>query len=196
MKITVKFALAVALVAMGAAEALAQSTNTNTTATTTFTVQNINVALTGFATGGQPVRIGTKDIIGIVGETNNMRGAKLILMTPADNSAPGAFFLRTGSGKNITDTDVSGFFTHQTLMTVSKSNTNAKGVARGTQWSIDQFGFGSTDTASSFTVQGFTTTQLPSGNLNSSVNGTGNVKGNDAVLRGVIGVNGAKSEQH
>lgn len=201
MKKTAKLVLTVGLLAVGMAEAHAQETVTNE-----FLVQNLNVALTGFAQGGEGdnltaerVRISTRDLISATGEVNT-RGAKLIVVTPTDDSGPSMFFVRTGSGRNTVDTDVSGLFTGQTLLLVESSRPNSAGVRRGTQYSIDQFQFGSAGTEEEpgtpvfFNVQGFSTSSLANQNLTSNVNGTGLVNGADAVLRGNIRISGRRIE--
>jgi hypothetical protein len=194
MKKMAKFALTLGLLAVGTALAPAQEVE--------YHVQNVNVALTGFAQGGEgdtltadKVRITTRDLIAATGAAENPRGAKLLVMTPtADPEASSSFVVRTGTGRNAVDTDVSGFFSGQTWLIVEKSTLSGSGERRGTQYSIDTFGFGGEGSPVSFNVQGFTTTSLANQNLTSNVNGTGNVNGADAVLRGTVKITGNKIE--
>ena len=170
---------------------------------TDFTVQDLNVALTGFVQGTddgttrtvKAVRITTKDLINAVGTTGK---AKLIVATPVDDpTAASTFFVRTGTGDNTVNTDVSGFFSGQTYLIVEKSKTSSSGKVSGTPYSIDQFVFGGTGdqgTPVSFNVQGFSTSSLANSSLVSNVNGVGNVNGDDAVLRGTIKFSGGKTE--
>jgi hypothetical protein len=174
----------------------AQPTNT---VFVTNTVQAINVALTGFAQNGdntnsanlalRPVRITTRDIIAdlatATGQTFSSRARLMIISPPGGGN--GVLVVRDISGRTVTDTDVSSFFSNAAVgQPVERSATSPSGRTTGVQYSIQSFSFGSGATSHSFSVQGFTTTTLANNGFTSSVNGTGSVNGEDAVLRGTI----------
>jgi hypothetical protein len=202
MKRTVTLGVVTSLLALGVATTRAQ---TDTNNTVTLQAQPLNVVLSGWAQNGAsvtPVRINTKDVLNALGAamgTNASARARLVLLTDDQNNQ--AIVVREMNGRTPVDTDVSGFFGRQTVLSVERSNANSRGRLAGVRYAIDQFSFGSTDTNSptrvSFTVQGFTTSNLSNSSFVSQVNGTGNVtdKG-DAVLRGTISGAGAKSETH
>jgi hypothetical protein len=193
MKKITTFGLTVGLL-IAAGQVFAQGTDQPTQ----YSVQDLTVALTGFAQGtgrATPVRITNKDIFGVVGTTGTRQ--KLVIAAPTDGTGTTSFLVLTGTGNNITGTDVSGFFSSQTLLLVDNSSTDSSGKAHGTQYSIDQYMFGATGdnaTAVSFNVQGITTKNMRNNSYLSSVNGTGNVNGADAVLRGSIRVSSGRTQ--
>jgi hypothetical protein len=190
-----------AMVTFGAARLSAQSTNdTNVVTLTTNVVQTVNVALNGFEqTGGSnsaavsTFRITTRDIIRDLGTATGTAfssRARLTAVTPLGGSTS---FVVVDGGTNNT-TDVTSIFNGTLAGTpVARARTNPRnGRVTGTQWSIQTFSYGATDTNGTattgftFTVQGFTTQQLANGAFNSTVNGLGTRNGDPVVLRGVI----------
>jgi hypothetical protein len=97
-------------------------------------------------------------------------------------------------GGTNNQTDVSSILRGVLVGTpVARAKMNTRGRSTGTQWSIQSFTYGATDTNGAattgftFSVQGFTTIQLANGAFNSSVNGTGaRNNGDPLVLRGSI----------
>lgn len=199
MKNIMKLAVIGALAAMVVQHAHAQSN----------TVQTLSVALTGWAgTGGTSnsttaaaVRIANKDVrTALAGATgvNFSSRASLLMLVPVGGGTP-VFVIRDKVGRTNVDTDVSGFITTATTLAVDKSTVNARGQTIGSEYRIDTFGFGgagsNATTTASFTVQGFTTASLSNGSSSSSVNGTGSVSGNDAVLKGTISSSARKLDK-
>jgi hypothetical protein len=192
-----KLMMTVAGIGIMFAAAVAQ-THAQDTTNVEANVQALNVALTGFVQQQgegdvltvRAVRVGTKDILTALSAE---RGAKLVLVTPTDGSDR-MVWIRTGRGATATVTDVTSSFGGQPVFSVQKSKTNASGKVTGTAYSINHYTYGGGDNSIAFDVQGFTTTGLANGNFSSSVNGTGNINGSDAVLKGTISGGGGKIE--
>lgn len=183
MKKTLGLALVGGLMALGMGSGQAQSTNT-------FTLQSLNIALSGVSAGGTngnatSEQINNKRLISVLTSALNLssnlnKGKLQLANNTSDNST--AFLITSGSGRSVTAVDVTPFFSHTTL---------AGPLTKGkTSNSIDLFTFGmsgdtNTPTTSlSFAVQGFTTGNGSS--FNSTVNGPGSDNGADAVLKGTI----------
>jgi hypothetical protein len=190
------------MITFGAAKVSAQSTNTNTVTFTTNVVQQVNITITGFEQAGgsnstsvTPVHIATKDIIRDLGTASGSsfgQRAKLVAVTPVGGGTT-SFMVESGPSGTNGAVDVSSFVSATTVGTpVLKAKTNAKGKTTGTMYSIDSFTYGATDTNGNpttgitFTLQGFTTTQLANGAFNSSVNGTGTSGADPIVVHGTI----------
>lgn len=176
------------LMVLGMVQAQAQTNGT------TLSMQTLNIALTGFAGGGDtnstavPEKIDTKKVISSLLGSNSPKSK--LQFTIDNGSGSPAFFVTTGSGKNISAIDVTPFFNFATLVgPISKGKTS---------YTIDSFSFGGSDTNGaalttvSFTVQGLTTSQS-SGQFNSQVNGFGTDNGATAVLKGSITATPAKN---
>jgi hypothetical protein len=196
-----------AMVTFGAARLSAQSdtntVDTNTVTTTTNVVQTINIALSGFEQAGgsnssavTPFHIGTKDVLrdlqAATGTTFSPR-AKLTAVTPLGGGST-AFIVQDPSNTNSAQTDVTSLLSATTVgAAVEKAHANARGKITGTQYSIESFNYGATDTngaaSTAFTltdVQGFTTTQLANGAFNAAVHGSGTRNGDPIVVKGNI----------
>lgn len=199
MKNMIKLAAAGVLFAAVAAPVLAQDTNV-TTVTQTYNAQNLTVALTGYAQGGQDnnmtatkVRITNKDLMTALGGTSKSR---VIVLTPVDFEGDTLLVLRNVVNRQNQDTDITGWFSSQTIARVENSRTSGNKTT-GNEYTIDKFTFGGTDenpSNISFDVQGFTTAGLNNGPFNSTVNGTGTVNGAEAVLSGKISAAKGKTE--
>jgi hypothetical protein len=210
MKNTLRLAIIGGLVAVGIAQSQAQTTNTNVITFTTNMEQVLNITLTGVSgtngVGGNPVRIGNKDIINSLNLATGAgfsSKARLVLINgvSTDTNAPTAIVVRDSAGGTNADTDVSGFFSIGTIGTpIVKSKTSSQGKTTGTEWSINSFIFGSTGadtngpsaTSIFFELQGFTKTTLSSGAFTSAVNGPATVNFLDAVLQGKISASAGK----
>jgi hypothetical protein len=195
-----------AMVTFGAARLSAQSdtntVDTNTVTMTTNVVQTVNINLSGFeAAGGSnstaisPVHIATKDILrdleAATGTTFSPK-AKLTAVTPLGGGTT-AFIVQDPSNTNSAQTDVSSVFSAVTVGTpVERARVNSRGKITGTEYDVQSFSYGATDTNGASTsitlsdLQGFTTTQLGNGAFNANVHGTGTKDGNPIVVKGNI----------
>jgi len=199
MKKTMKLGLITTLMAIGIAAANAQTTTTNI-------VLNLNIALSGFGqadvSNAVPVRIANKDILIAFGTSEGgftvSKGAKLIVVSPAEDGGGPEFFIREKTGTNITDTSLS------LLMTVSQ--TDSVIGAKGVSYSILTLNFDN-GVGSNFSVSGFATfhTGKASGkgvgsisdvttSVSATVSGTGHINGDYVILKGTVSASGPKVE--
>ncbi len=190
--------------ALGAAQSIAQSTNTFVT----NSVQALNIALTGLAqnssnTNGNSmsvhsVRITTRDVINDLGTATGTKftgRARLLLVAPPEGGNS-VIVVRDGTGRAVTDTDVSSFFSNQAVgAPVERSTTSGNGATSGVQYSTQNYSFGSGATTISFNLEGFTTTTLSNQAFTSTVLGPGTVNGENAVLKGMISASPARLER-
>lgn len=154
----------------------------------TQTVQTVSFNLTGVKDNGgngtSSGRISNREILQALGGTNSFSSrAKLVAITP-DGGSTGIFVRDVVDRQNV-DTDVSGNFSNSTTLALNSSRGNQ-------QVSIQTFSFNS-DTLS-FNVQGYTTGNTKNNSETSSVNGTGTINGDSAVLKGTITLGPTKSE--
>jgi hypothetical protein len=194
---TKKWIVIGALAALGTLPGQAQVTNV-------YFVQNLNVALRGYSQAStsdeemrvNTIRVTTKDLINAMGGSSR---ARLLVLSPVGDGDV-RFVLRDSSGGNNVDTDVTAFFTQDTLgEPVERSKTNPRnGRITGNVYSINAFNFGAVDQQDNpilvFALQGFTTTTLNNFRFISNANGTGVVDGKDAVVQGTITTSGGKTE--
>ena len=197
MKNIMKLAVITTLMAIGMATANAQTTNI---------VLNLNVALSGFMQSDEsnaaPVRIANKEILIAYGTSAGGhtvdKSAKLMVVSPAEDSGGPTFFIREKSGTNITDTSLS------LLMTVSESDPviGAKGVS----YRIITLNFNN-GVGTDFSVSGFATFHQGKASgkgvgsisdvttsVQATVSGTGHINGEYAILKGNVNASGPKAE--
>ena len=187
MKIVPTLAVIASFIGFGVGQSKAQTTNV---------VLQVNVALTGFGNSNGAVHVTTKDLIQAIGAVSSNSfpaNAKLIAVSDISASGGPAFFVRSKSGTNTTDTDVSNF--------ISVSQNTDEVDSRGTKYSDLEFDVKNLD-AGSFFVSGFGTrkTGFVSGGRGvgrlsdkqtvsvtiSNGAGGGNWNGDTVVLRGNV----------
>jgi len=198
-----------ALIVVGGAWHDAQAT-TNVAANVFL---NVNIALNGVKSGElglEKVRISSLDVIDAIGnDTSNefSAKAKLLLKIPVGLESGPSFIVRDILNRtNVVDFEVPSTILWMVQIgdSVDISRTNITGMITGTQTTIYEFTFQSSQ--GSFDVQGYTTATLDNrGNpgeklpdtcpatASSKVTGTGSdVDGDPVVLQGTISVSGRK----
>lgn len=167
-------------------------------------VQNVNISLKGVAQAevATPVRIGNKDILGVLGTAlgSDFTGGKLLLVSNGEGSS---VVVRP---RGAEDVDVSAFLSKAQISDAVVTDRSSETKTDLTTYSINQFVLtsgegGTTD----FDVQGYTTERTrdvvsggetigQSTDTKASVAGTGHINDQFAVLQGNINVSGRKVE--
>jgi len=203
MKKIAKIAMIGTLLAVGAAQ-------TNSSAVTL--VQNLNIALTGYAqdTVGAAtfVRIGNREILAQLGTNlgTNLAGARLLLVTHDFGTTSNAttIVVRTRAA----DIDVTAYFSHTTVSDPVTTDRSAGGRTLITVYDIQEFNLetpgGATALTTHFLVRGFATSRTTTlrnrtttGDVTSvtaNVAGTGAVANKYAVLQGSVSLLGSRFE--
>jgi hypothetical protein len=198
-----------ALIVLGGAWHDAQAT-TNVAANVFL---NVTITLNGVKSGEmgiEKVHISTVDVIDAIGSNTSHEfsaKAKLLLKIPVGLESGPSFIVRDILNRtNVVDFDVPSTILWMVQIgdSVDSSRTNITGIITGTQATIYEFTFQSSQ--GSFDVQGYTTSTLDNrGNpgeklpetcpvtASSKVTGTGSdVDGDTVVLQGSISVSGRK----